>query len=93
MLAIDKPHDVRMCDQGLFETFYLNSTFEFSYVYNANLVTPDCEPAVWERYKDSIVFLHFTVAKPWMRSLFVEDYRWTCPWWNIEDLCELWART
>ena len=86
----DNSYDINMCEQGLLNAYFMNKTFTLPFKYNVNLVTKVCDPQFYLLERDSAVFLHFTVAKPWMTSLWVGEYMWTCPWWNLDLECSIW---
>jgi lipopolysaccharide biosynthesis glycosyltransferase len=78
------------CEQGLLNSFFVNKTYVLPFKYNANLVTKGCDPEFYKQNKADIAILHYTVAKPWMKSLWSQEYMWSCPWWNLNEECKLW---
>jgi lipopolysaccharide biosynthesis glycosyltransferase len=85
-----KNYDVVMCEQGLLNAYFHNRTYTIPFKYNANVVSKACAPQTYNQHQADIVFLHFTVAKPWMNTLWSTQWMWSCPWWGVEDECALW---
>lgn len=85
-----KNYDVVMCEQGLLNAYFHNRTYTIPFKYNANVVAKACAPQVYSHHLPDIVFLHFTVAKPWMTTLWSTQWMWSCPWWAVEDECHTW---
>lgn len=83
-------YDVVMCEQGLLNSFFRNRTYTLPFKYNANLVTKACVPELYASHQSDTVFLHFTVAKPWMTSLYSREWMWSCPWWHLQEECATW---
>ena len=83
-------YDVEMCEQGLLNAFFLNQTYVIPFKYNANVVAKACAPEVFQAHEHEAVLLHFTVAKPWMTSMWTEQWMWSCPWWGVEKECSIW---
>ena len=89
--AIDTTdYDIGMCEQGLLNSFFKDRTYTLPYSLNVNMVTKACIPDLY--YGSNKTFLHFTVAKPGKTSLLAMDFMWTCPWWEIEDECQMWVK-
>jgi len=84
-------YDLSMCEQGLLNDFFRGRTYELPYKYNANLVLKACDPDFYLQQKSQIAILHFTVAKPWMTSMWADEWMWSCPWWHISEECTAWA--
>ena len=83
-------YDVVMCEQGLLNTYFHSKTYTIPFKYNANVVTKACSPQVYAHNAQDIVLLHFTVAKPWMTSMWSTQWMWSCPWWGVEEECATW---
>lgn len=84
-------YDLNMCEQGLLNEFYRDRIYALPFKYNANLVTKVCEPEFYSQQRDGIVIMHFTVAKPWMNTIWTSEWMWTCPWWNLNEECDIWS--
>lgn len=92
MIAMNNSsYQLDMCDQGLLNEFFKNKIYELPYKYNANLVTKICDTEFYNKQREDIVFMHFTVAKPWMNTVWTNEWMWTCPWWNLYEECALWS--
>ena len=89
--AIDTmDYDIGMCEQGLLNAFFQNSAYTLPFSLNVNMVTKACMPELY--HGSNKTFIHFTVAKPGKTSLFILNFMWTCPWWEMEDECEMWMK-
>ena len=93
----DTHHEKSWAEQGLLNVLYKDRFYELSYIYNANLVSKRDEPELWEKYRNRIAIVHYTVSKGW-ESL---RYLWQAPdlsrvlscWeYDTDDFCRLWDR-
>jgi hypothetical protein len=93
------PHDEGWAEQGLLNVIFKDNYYELPFVYNANLVSKLGEIELWDRHKEEIAILHYTVSKGWMSirhsTFYIEDGLWGlksfCCWlYDTDDLCQLW---
>jgi len=75
-------YDPETSEQALLNYAFKNETYVLDFAYNANLVVKYCARDFYENEKAGIVFLHFTVAKPWDAA--------GCKSNGIEEECRLW---
>lgn len=90
-------HQKSWAEQGLLNVLYKDKYYELPYIYNANLVSKRDEPVLWEKFKNKLSIVHYTVSKGW------ESFRhiWHAPdptrasscWESDTDsFCQLWDR-
>ncbi len=90
-------HQKSWAEQGLLNVLYKDRFYELPYIYNANLVSKRDEPALWNKNKNRLSIVHYTVSKGW------ESFRhiWHAPFpmrasscweFDTDSFCRFWDR-
>ena len=86
-------HTCGYAEQSLLNAVYGTKYSELPFVYNANLVSVQREPGLWNDNWNRIVILHFTVSKGWNnlhRLWIMHRSSFDCWWWGTTEICDLW---
>lgn len=78
------PHNYEQAEQGLLNMYFKDRVHPLQYRYNANIAAPMCDPVLWDSEQEHIVFVHYTIVKPWIYSehyviWIIQKLRWNSP--------------
>lgn len=77
---VSTPHDPS--DQGFLNHFFKDKWWRLNPIYNYTRRVFDVVPSNWQKLKNDICVLHFTLEKPWKKK---EDTEINKIWWEINE--------
>ena len=77
-------HNYEHAEQAFLNSYFKDQVYPLQYRYNANIAAPFCEPELWFSEQEHIVFVHYTILKPWIYSeqyviWIIEKLKWNSP--------------
>lgn len=87
------PHQHEQAEQGFLNIYFKDNMYPLQYRYNANMAAPLCDSDLWNAEYEKIVFVHYTVIKPWMYSESYLLWTWLSLMWSSpEFMYMLWEQ-